>query len=162
MKKLIATMTACLFVLAAGAADLTNTPLFQIGLVVDTPSTDTEQMSVAHPIGNGAVHTETYTVRKMVAFDQSVLKSASVMTNKRYKDVFEVQITFNDEGRKRLAEFTRQNVGKHFAIILFGQLDSAPMLKSEISSGTVWVGSSQSKEAAEDLAAKINAAITKK
>jgi preprotein translocase subunit SecD len=162
MKKLIATMAACLFVLAAGAADLTNAPLFQIGLVVDTPSNDTEQMSVAYPIVNGAVHTETFTVRKTIAFDQSVLKSASVITNKRNKDVFEVQITFNDEGQKRLAEFTRQNIGRHLAIILFGQLDSAPMLKSELLGGTVWVGRSQIKEAAKDLAAKINAAITKK
>jgi preprotein translocase subunit SecD len=65
--------------------------------------------------------------------------------------VFEVQITFNDEGRKRLAEFTRQNIGRHLAIILFGQLDSAPMLKSELSGGTVWVGYSQSKEEVKDL-----------
>ena len=155
-------MAACLFMLAAGATDLTNAPLFQIGLVVDTPSNDTEQMSVNFPTGNDAVLTNTFNVRKMVGFDRTVVRSASVVTNKRYKHVFEVQITFNDEGRKRLAEFTRQNIGKHLAIILFGQLDSAPMLKSEISSGTVWVGSSQSKEAAKDLAVKINAAITKK
>ena len=102
-------MAACLFVLAAGAADLTNEQLFLMGLVVDTPSNDTEQM-----------------------------------------------------GRKLLAEFTRQNIGKHLAVILFGQLDSAPVLKSEISSGTVWVGSTHSEETAKDLAAKINAAITKK
>ena len=61
-----------------------------------------------------------------------------------------------------MAEFTRQNIGRHLAIILFGQLDSAPMLKSEISGGTVWVGSSHSEETAKDLAAKINAAIMKK
>jgi len=162
MKKLMATTAASLFVLAAGASDLTNAPLFQIGLVVDTPSNDTEQMSVTYPIGNDAVHTETFNVRKMVAFDQSVLKSASVVKNKRYNDVFEVQITFNDEGRKRLAKFTRQNIGRHLALILFGRLDSAPVLKSEISSGTVWVGSSHNEEKAKDLAAKVNAAITKK
>jgi len=98
----------------------------------------------------------------MVAFDESVLKSASVVKNKHYSDLFEVEITFNDEGRKRLAEFTSKNIGKHLAIILFGQLDSAPMLKSEISSGKVWVGSSHSEEKAKDLAAKINAAITKR
>lgn len=155
-------MAACLFVLAAGAADLTNAPLFQIGLVVVTPSNETEQMSVTYPIGNDAVHTEAFNVRKMVAFDESVLKSASVVKNKHYSDLFEVEITFNDEGRKRLAEFTSKNIGKHLAIILFGQLDSAPMLKSEISSGKVWVGSSHSEEKAKDLAAKINAAITKR
>jgi preprotein translocase subunit SecD len=146
MKKLIATMAACLFVLAAAGADPTNTPLFQIGLVVDKPST------------NGAVHTETLNVRKMVTFEKSVLKSAAAVENSRYPGVFEVQMVFNEDGRTRLAEFTRQNVGKHLAFILFGQLDSAPVLKSEISDGKVWVGSTQAKEKATKLAARINAA----
>ena len=162
MKKLIATAAACLFAFAAGAVDLTNAPLFQLGLVVDTPTSDSVQMSLTNSIGYGAVHRETFNVCKMVAFNQDALKSASVVKYKQYNDLFEVEITFNTEGRKRLEEFTGQNVGKRIAIILLGELDSAPWLKSENSNGKMSVGFYKSEEKAKDLAARINAAIAEK
>jgi preprotein translocase subunit SecD len=162
MKKLIAIMAVCLFVSAAYAADLTNSAVFQIRLVLGAASTNSDEMSVAYDIGNGAVHRETYDVQKTVPFDLSAVKSATVIENIRYNGLFQVEVTLTDEARKRFADFSRQNVGKRIACIIDGQLDSAPVLKSEISDGKVWVGSSDSEQKAKDMAAKINAAITKR
>ena len=161
MKKIIALMVVGWFVSATGAADLTNSTVFQIRLVLDAASTNAEEMSATYEVGNGAVRKVTYQVQKTVSFDLSDVKSAAVIESQRYPGTFQVEISFTDDARKRFADFSRQNVGQRIACIVDGRIDSAPVIAAEISGGKVWVGSSQSEQKAKDMAAKINAALTK-
>lgn len=47
----------------------------------------------------------------------------------------EVALTFNSEGGRRFAELTSENVGRNLAIILDGELYSAPVIRERISGG---------------------------
>lgn len=162
MNKLIAMMAACWFISVAYAAGLPDSAVFQIRLVLDEASTNSDQMSFDYYDGAGAVHKETYNVQKMVPFDLSAVKSVGVIKSKNYDEVFEVEIAFTDEAQKRFADFTRRNVGKRIACIIDGQIDSVPVLRSRISGGKFWVGSSHSEQKAKDMAARISQAIAKR
>lgn len=59
-----------------------------------------------------------------------------------------VSIAFDDTGRQKFAELTRDNVGKQIAIVLDGRIVSAPNVQTEISDGkAVITGSKDVKEA---------------
>jgi preprotein translocase subunit SecD len=153
MKKLIAIMIACLFVSVAGAADSTNSPVFQIRLVLDAPSGDSEQMSIIS-------RKEVVNVQKTVLIDESALKSVQATTDKQGYP--QIDLTFSGEGRKRFAEVTRQNVGKRLAFIGAGRLYCAPVIKTEISGGKAMIVGFSSQQEAKDLSAKIGEAISKR
>jgi SecD/SecF fusion protein len=47
----------------------------------------------------------------------------------------EIDFTLNDEGARLFAEITRENIGRQLAIVLDGDLYSAPVIQSEIPNG---------------------------
>ncbi|BBC73670.1 protein-export membrane protein SecD [Altererythrobacter sp. B11] len=63
-----------------------------------------------------------------------------------------VTITFDPQGSRRFAELTSQNVGKPFAIILDGQVLSAPNINEPILGGTAQISGSFTVESANQLA----------
>jgi SecD/SecF fusion protein len=63
-----------------------------------------------------------------------------------------ISITFNQEGAAILAEITRQNVGNRLAIVVDGELYSAPVIRSEIVEGTGEISGSFSDQQARELA----------
>ena len=161
MKKLIpvAVMVVYLVASAAVAADSSTTPVFQMRLVLDTPSGDSEQMTyVTHNEVN--TYTNVLNIQKTVLLDQTALKSARSSTNALGQQV--IAITFTDTGAKRFAEVTRQNIHKRLAIIIDGQLREAPVINMEISGGKAEISGRFSKQEAKDLAKKISDALTKK
>ena len=70
-----------------------------------------------------------------------------------------IEITFSDEGRKKFAEVTREKIGQRLAIVIDGQLYSAPTIRTEIPGGKAEISGNFSKEEANVLAAKIIQAI---
>jgi hypothetical protein len=50
-----------------------------------------------------------------------------------------VELTLNDAGSARLAAFTRDHTGQHLAIVLDGQILSAPMINAAITDGRVHI-----------------------
>jgi SecD/SecF fusion protein len=61
-----------------------------------------------------------------------------------------ISVTFNSEGAKIFADITRKNVGRYLAIILDGELYSAPRIHEEIPSGNCEIsGGFDVKEAFE-------------
>jgi len=133
--------------------------VFQFRLVLDAPSTKADPMTIVRP-GADAATAKTLYVQKKVLLDQTDLKSASVITNQPAGKP-RIQITFTDAGAKRFAKVTRQNIGKRLAIIIDGQLYSAPTIRSEIRGGLVEMTGNFSEQEANDLAAKINQSLTK-
>ncbi len=63
-----------------------------------------------------------------------------------------VNITFDGEGGRRFAKLTTDNVGKPFAIILDGQVLSAPNINEPIQGGTAQISGGFSVETAARLA----------
>jgi preprotein translocase subunit SecD len=72
-----------------------------------------------------------------------------------------IRIIFTDEGAKRLSEVTRQNIGKRLAIIIEGQIYSAPKIQPAITSGTAEIAGSFNAQEARDFVASINKTLQK-
>lgn len=67
-----------------------------------------------------------------------------------------VIINFNSEGGQKFARMTQQNVGKLFAIILDGQVISAPVINEPILGGTSQISGNFTVESANQLAIALN------
>jgi preprotein translocase subunit SecD len=67
-----------------------------------------------------------------------------------------VNIQFNGEGGQRFARMTQQNTGKLFAIILDGQVISAPQINEPILGGASQISGSFTVESASQLAISLN------
>jgi preprotein translocase subunit SecD len=154
MKKILPLMAACLMISAAAFAAPSTSPVFQIRLVLEAPSGDSEPMTIVSKEAQEVVN-----VQKLVLLDQTALKSAGVRT-----DEFghaRIEVTFTAEGRKRFAKITREQVGQRLAIIIDDRLYCAPTIRTEIPGGKAEISGSFSQEGAKALAAKIVAAIKK-
>jgi preprotein translocase subunit SecD len=69
-------------------------------------------------------------------------------------DTHEVSVVFTDEGSKKLKEITEQRIRKQLAIIVNGEVLSAPTIMAALSKNVTITGS-YTKAEAEDLAKKI-------
>lgn len=83
---------------------------------------------------DGREQTEEVEVRKRAEMDGSGLKSAMVVRGNLGEP--EIHFTLDGKGAERFAEITRANVGQRLAIILDGQLYSAPVIQSPIETGS--------------------------
>src|SRR2546423_4593822 len=113
----------------------------EIRLFLDAPSADSEPMSLVSEKTN-----EVLNVQRTVLLDETAVKSAGVRT-----DAFgqsQIEITFNDEGRKRFAEVTREKVGRRLAIVIDGRLYCAPVIRMEIPGGKAEISGGFTKEQA--------------
>ena len=63
-----------------------------------------------------------------------------------------IQFTLNTQGGKAFSEVTKENVGKPFAIVLDGQVISAPVIQSHIAGGSGIITGNFTPKSAEDLA----------
>ncbi|MHC4506980.1 MAG: SecDF P1 head subdomain-containing protein [Planctomycetota bacterium] len=61
---------------------------------------------------------------------------------------FEVYARFTESGSRKIADFTRKNIGRTIAIMFEGKVYSAPVIMSEISRSIVLPGDLTEKEAA--------------
>ncbi|MFA5989057.1 MAG: protein translocase subunit SecD [Sphingomonas sp.] len=64
----------------------------------------------------------------------------------------DVVITFDSQGGRKFARVTQENVGKPFAIILDGQVLSAPVIQTEILGGTASISGNFTVASANQLA----------
>lgn len=69
----------------------------------------------------------------------------------------QVQIQFNDEGKKLFGDITERNVGKPVAIFLDGNAISEPTVNEAIREGTAVISGSFTIKDAKDLARRLNA-----
>ncbi len=160
MKKLGTLILVCLLASAAIAADTSTLHVFQMRLVVDTPSGDSEPMTLVTKIGKNNANTNVLNVQKAVLLDQTTLASVKVDTDRFGQP--QIAITFTKDGENRFAEVTRQSVGKRLAIIIDGQLCSAPVINMPISGGKATISGSFSQQEAKDLAKRISDVLKKK
>lgn len=68
-----------------------------------------------------------------------------------------VQLQFNEEGTKKFAALTKENLGKPVAIFLDDQIVTAPTVQTEITTGDAIITGDYTVDAAKQLAIQLNA-----
>ena len=159
MKKLIQLISLGFLSLAAFAAETSTPQALQIRLVADVASSDSEEMIVVGKSKNPSQQ-ETLHVLKKILIDQTDLKSAKV-TKDNQLGPSQIEITFTDAGKKRFAELTRESIGKRLAIVIGGQLYSAPTIRTEVSGGSAVISGNFSEEEATELVNQITKSLKK-
>jgi preprotein translocase subunit SecD len=96
-----------------------------------------------------------YVVRKRTLLTGDLIQTAEV----RIGDSGEpyVSLTFNTTGARVFGELTEQNVGKRLAIVLDGNVHSAPSIRERIPSGQAQITGGFTAEEARDLAIVLRA-----
>ena len=159
MKNILLLMGIALLSLVAVARVTAAPPIIQFRLVVDNPTADSEPMTVVQPNNSPKQpQPEVLNVQKEVLLDHTAVKSATVEVDPLGNTV--IGIKFTNDGAKRFAEVTRENVRKRLAIVIDGKLYSAPHIMSEITGGNAAISGKFTKEEAENLAARINGSPT--
>jgi len=105
-----------------------------------------------------ATHAESrvpYVVQKPVLLTGDLIQTAEV----RISDVGEpyVSLTFNAQGARIFGQVTEQNVGKRLAIVLDGNVNSAPVIRERIPSGQAQISGGFTADEARDLAIVLRA-----
>ena len=141
--------------------NLKTASVFQMRLVLDAPSDDSEPMTLNYQNGSAANHrpAEMLNVQKTVLLDHTTLASAELVNDERGSP--RIEITFTSEGQKQFAKVTREHHHQRLAIVIDGKLWSASMIESEITGGSGEISGSFSEDEAKAMTAKINAAVGK-
>jgi RNA polymerase sigma factor (sigma-70 family) len=124
---------------------------FQVQLVVDEPGENSEPMT--NNAGGGTLQ-----VQKTPLLDHTAIRSVSVTKNPS-SGAQEIDVEFSQEGKELFAAVTKENINKRLAIVLNGQLYSAPVIRSEITGGRAQITGNFTETEAKELAARINDAI---
>ncbi len=97
------------------------------------------------------LHALKSTRNNLPAMDGKYVTNARVGTDP-YTGEFNVSMNMNAEGAKKWANLTRENVGESVAIVLDGQVYSAPRVSEEIKGGSSSISGDFSQADADDLA----------
>ncbi|MBX3480719.1 MAG: protein translocase subunit SecD [Caulobacter sp.] len=94
-------------------------------------------------------------VKKRVEVSGDMLTHAGVGTNQNGQTV--VDFRLNSEGARRFGAVTSRNIGKPFAIILDGVVQSAPVINDAITTGQGQISGSYTVQTANELSILLNA-----
>jgi preprotein translocase subunit SecD len=98
-----------------------------------------------------------YVVQKRTLLTGAELNSAEVQADPNSPGNWQVAIEFNAQGTRIFGELTEQNVGRHLAIILDGNVYSAPRINERIPGGRAVITGQFTIEEARDLAIVLRA-----
>src|SRR6266436_1328164 len=98
-----------------------------------------------------------YVVQKRTLLTGAELNSAEVQADPNSPGNWQVAIEFNPVGTRIFGEITEQNVGKHLAIILDGNVYSAPRINERIPGGRAVITGQFTVDEARDLAIVLRA-----
>jgi len=102
------------------------------------------------------VYKRPYIVKKDVLLTGDLLAEAHVSIDQRFNEPY-VSLRFNDAGAKIFEEITSKYVKKRLAIILDGNLYSAPVIQEKIEGGNAQISGNFTLEEAKDLAIVLRA-----
>ncbi|MGE5238234.1 MAG: protein translocase subunit SecD [Chloroflexota bacterium] len=104
----------------------------------------------------GAVTKTPFLLKKDTLLTGDLLTEAKVNIDQRFNEPY-VSITFNSAGAKIFEDITGQNVKKRLAIILDGNVYSAPVIQERIGGGNAQITGSFTMDEARDLAIVLRA-----
>ncbi len=91
-----------------------------------------------------------YLVKEIPILDGSMLTDAQVAFDRNNRPV--INFSLNSEGAQIFGDFTGKNVGHHLAIVLDGEVYSAPVINERIGGGHGQISGNYTVEQAQDLA----------
>ncbi|MGO9611553.1 MAG: protein translocase subunit SecD [Dissulfurispiraceae bacterium] len=104
----------------------------------------------------GVVTKRPILLKKETLLSGDLLTEAKVSIDQRFNEPY-VSITFNSTGAKIFEDITGQNVKKRLAIILDGNIYSAPVIQERIGGGNAQITGNFTLEEAKDLAIVLRA-----
>jgi preprotein translocase subunit SecD len=131
--------------------------IFQVRMVQDAPSADSEQLAYRSVDGQNI----TLAVQKTVLLDQSAVQSAVVAKDSSTGRPI-VRVLLTPQGRARFAEITGQSIHKRVAVVVDGKLVEAPIVQAQLTTTFIPVLGEFTEQQASHLAARINAALGKR
>src|SRR5262245_14095987 len=154
-------LLGCLLAFALTAAGQSKRAAFEVRLVLDTASGDSEQSTLLHQRATpGQTGEERLHVQKKPLQDRSALKSADVQKNS-VTGAPEIQVVFTERGAKRFAEVTRQHIGERLAVVIDGKVYAAPKVVTEVLGGIAGISGSFTEQEATELARRLSQPATK-
>ena len=99
---------------------------------------------------DGTYRTKSIVVRKEAALSGEYIADAGASYD-QFNQAY-VRLNFNAAGARKFARLTGENVGKRLAIVLDGEVYSAPVIKDKISGGRASISGHFTTEEAHDLA----------
>ncbi len=139
----------------SGDGSTASSSAFQLRLVLDSDSPESDKMIVSTTNRlSGEVSQEILYVQKKALLDHSAIESASVATNGHGGQ--QIDFTLTKIGQEQFAKLTRENIGRRLAIIVDGKVVSAPVIRSEISSGRGQITGTFTADEARNIATAIS------
>lgn len=100
---------------------------------------------------------QSYVLRAQPVLDGTAMTSASPTVDMNNRPA--VQFRFSPEAAQIFGEFTAQNIGAPFAIVVRGKVFSAPVIQSEIWGGSGIITGAFTETEAAELAAVLNGGV---
>jgi SecD/SecF fusion protein len=121
-------------------------PTVEFRLIAPSPGPDYSIMTMKDSGEAFYVHNETL-------LSQSDIDSAAVILSSGYPLI---EFVFTPDGKRRLERVTTENVGKRFAMVIDGELVSAPLVQTPIAEGRLVIAGRYTLEEAHQIALGIN------
>ena len=145
-----------LFLCVATIASAAEPGPFELHAVVTTASDHTKEYSEpTHGNESAKVLLDT-----TVLLDQTSVKSAS-LEPREADGVPRILIKLTDEGRKVFGDISTKYLDKRIGIVLNGELQSAPVIKSPMFGGSLQITGNFTEAEAVQLVQKINQSISR-
>lgn len=126
-----------------------------VGQIKDHPRVEFELRLAEQQPADGLIEA-TFDDQKYYLHEKAVISNNDIVDAQAIEGIregaFSIEITLSPEGAENLAKGTKGKAGKTMAILLNGEIKSAAMLISDISSTTVMISGNFSREQAERLA----------
>ncbi len=101
---------------------------------------------------NGKPFEEQLVIKKKADIPGSMVTGAHAFFD---KEGWGVSMQFNSEGKELFGKLTAENVGKRFAIVLDGVVQSAPVIRDAIAGGNAQITGNFSEQAARNLSSAL-------
>lgn len=137
------------------ASVMSTPPALQMRWVAASASAETEELEL-----RGASQEKLH-VEKAVQLDASHVRLVGVVGSEASDQPgsLRIALTLTQEGAARFAQITRDGKGRRLAILLGGQLWTAPLIREEITGGTLEISGNFTEGEAKALADAIRASI---
>lgn len=126
-------------------------PTLGITRVLDAPGADSQEMVLKHLDSEETLHVD----RNIALHDRDFLKMEVINGQDGGAAIL---ITMTEEGKKKLAELTREMVGKRLAITADQSVIMAPMVQEPIPNGVLQISGNLTREKSEGLVRRFNKA----
>ncbi len=114
-----------------------------------------DEILYEYRVEGGEVIKIPYLIGKKALLTGDLIEKADVLIDKQFNQLL-ISIRFNETGKMLFAEITRKAVMKRLAIVLDGNVISAPVIREEIKNGEARISGSFTQEDARDIAIALN------